>query len=37
MVATDKSTNTTYRNPIFTQNVGDPWMTVVLSSGYRAR
>jgi GH43 family beta-xylosidase len=26
-VGTDKTTNQTYRNPIFTQNVGDPWMT----------
>lgn len=26
-VGTNTTTNTTYNNPIFTQNVGDPWMT----------
>lgn len=26
-VGTNKTTNATYSNPIFTQNVGDPWMT----------
>lgn len=27
LVGTNKSTNATYSNPVFTQNVGDPWMT----------
>ncbi|KAF3762149.1 family 43 glycoside hydrolase [Cryphonectria parasitica EP155] len=26
-VGTNKTTNTTYSNPIFTQNVGDPWIS----------
>ena len=26
-VGTNKTTNTTYSNPIFTRNIGDPWMT----------
>lgn len=32
-VGTNKTTNTTYNNPIFTQNVGDPWMTKYTSGG----
>lgn len=27
VVGTNKTTNATYSNPIFTKNVGDPWMT----------
>lgn len=32
-VGTNRTTNTTYSNPVFTQNVGDPWMTKYTSGG----
>lgn len=32
-VGTDKTTNATYRNPVMTANIGDPWMTSYTENG----